>query len=349
MKNNKLGIGIIGLGIISDIHIEALKHIEEAEITAVCTRNKDKAIETAKRLSCNWYTDYRKLADDNAVDAVILCTPSGSRLDMVRYIAMRKKHIISEKPLEVTTERIDEMLEVCSENGVYIASIFHKRYHPVYKWIKNAIDTGRFGEIVTTDILMKWYRPPEYYSDSKWRGTMAMDGGGALMNQCVHFIDMVQWFNGGVKSVFAKTGKLIHKDIEAEDTAVAVIEYINGALGVIEATTSSYPGFSTLITVNGSKGGVICENEQIRELKLMDSRESDSVMQEDSSLGEHGGDAKTNVKQDYSLHLLQLREAVEAILDNKQPPVEGSEARKAVQIITSMYKSARENREIRIK
>jgi predicted dehydrogenase len=265
---------------------------------------------------------------------------------MVKYIASKKKHIISEKPLEVTLERIDAMLKACSDNDVFIASIFHKRYHPVYKYIKGLIDSRRLGRIVSTDVLMKWYRPPEYYSNSKWRGTMALDGGGALMNQCVHFIDMVQWFNGGMKSVFAKTDKKVHKDIEAEDTAVAVVEYSNGAYGVVEATTSSYPGFSTLITVNGSKGGVICENERIRELKLSDENDEDRAMLADSDFGEHGGDAKTNVKQDFSLHLEQLREAVDAILGGKQPPVDGTEARKAVEIITSMYESAKTHKEI---
>ena len=346
MESKKLGIGIIGLGVISDIHIDALKHIENAQITAVCTRDIAKAIEKADDLGCKAYTDFRKLASDPEVDAVILCTPSGSRLEMAEYIAGHKKHIISEKPLEITTERIDRMLNACKENGVFIASIFHKRYHPVYKYIKNMIDSGRLGEIVTTDVLMKWYRPDEYYKNSEWRGTMALDGGGALMNQCVHFIDMVQWFNGGMKSVFAKTGQKIHKGIEAEDTAVAVVEYSNGAFGVVEATTSSYPGFSTLITVNGSKGGIICENERIREMKLSDETEEDLKMLSDSDFGEHGGDAKTNVKQDFSLHLEQLQEAVDALLRGEQPPIDGLEARKAVEIITSMYESAKSGKEI---
>ena len=336
----KLGIGIVGLGVISEIHIEALTRIEKAEITAVCTRDRDKAEATAEKLGCSWYTDYRQLADDPAVDAVVLCTPSGSRLTMVEYIAAAGKHIISEKPLEVTPERIKRMLKVCSDNDVFIASIFHKRYHPVYKWIKESIDNGLFGDIVTTDIMMKWFRPPEYYSNSSWRGTMALDGGGALMNQCVHFIDMVQWFNGGVKSVFARTAKVMHKEIEAEDTAVAVVEYKNSAFGIIEATTCSYPGFSTLITVNGTRGGVICENEDIREIKLMDGAEKKIRLPGKETAGEHGGDAMTNVKKDFSLHLYQLSEIVDAILAGEQPPVAGSEALKAVEIIASMYESA---------
>lgn len=346
MKSTKLKIGIVGLGVISDIHIEALKQINEAQITAVCTRNIKKAESVAADLGCKAYTDYRNLAKDPDVDVVILCTPSGTRLEMTEYIASCKKHIISEKPLEVNTKRIDGMLEACKKNGVFIASIFHKRYHPVYKYIKNLVDSGRLGEIVTADVLMKWYRPTEYYNNSTWRGTMALDGGGALMNQCVHFVDLVQWFNGGVKSVFAKTSRRVHKNIEAEDTAVAVLEYKNGAFGLIEATTSSYPGFSTLITVNGSRGGVICENEKIREIKLIDETEEDRQILKDSNYGEHGNDAKTNVKKDISLHKAQLSEAVTAILRGEQPPVDGAEARKAVEIITSMYKSAKTGKEI---
>ncbi len=348
MNDGKLGIGIIGLGVISEIHIEALKYINNAKIAAVCTRNRDKAEKIAGELNCKPYIDYKLLAADPSVDAVILCTPSGSRLEMVEYIASQRKHIISEKPIEVTPERIDDMLAACKENKVFIASIFHKRYHPVYRYIKSLIDSGRLGDIVTTDVLMKWYRPPEYYENSKWRGTIALDGGGALMNQCVHFIDMVQWFNDGMKSVYAKTDRKVHKNIEAEDTAVAIVEYRNGAFGVVEATTSSYPGFSTLITVNGSKGGVICENERILELKLSDETKEDSEMLSDSNFGEHGGDAKTNVKQDFSLHLEQLREVVDSILKGQQPPVDGAEARKAVEIITSMYESSKTHREVLI-
>ncbi|MBN1624516.1 MAG: Gfo/Idh/MocA family oxidoreductase [Clostridia bacterium] len=346
--NKKLGIGIIGLGVISEIHIDAITMIDDARITAVCTRDLIKAENTANVLGCKWYTDYRKLADDPDVDVVVLCTPSGSRLPMVEYIAAAGKHIISEKPLEITPERIDGMLKACRENNVFIASIFHKRYHPVYKWIKASIDNGLFGEILTTDIMMKWYREPEYYSNSSWRGTMALDGGGALMNQCVHFIDMVQWFNNGVKSVFARTDRKLHKNIEGEDTAVAVVEYNNHAYGVIEATTCAYPGFSTVITVNGTKGGVICENEDIKELKLMNGAEKNiNIPQKDES-GEHGGDARTNKKNDSSLHLYQLTEIVRAILEGEQPPVAGSEARHAVEIITSMYESAKTNMPVSI-
>lgn len=346
MSSAKLKIGIVGLGVISEIHIEALKQIEEAQITAVCTQDTYKARATADKLGCSSYLNYKDLANDPDVDAVILCTPSGSRLEMTEYIASCKKHIISEKPLEVTPERINRMLEACKENDVFLASVFHKRYHPVYNYIKNLIDSDRLGNVLTTNVLMKWYRPKEYYTDSTWRGTMALDGGGALMNQCIHFVDLVQWFNGGVKSVFAKTDRKVHKNIEAEDTAVGVLEYNNGAFGLIEASTCSYPGFSTLITINGSKGGVICENERIRELKLMKETEEDRQILKDFTCGEHGGDAKTNVKKDISLHKAQLIEIIRAILDGKQPPVEGIEARKAVEIVTSMYRSAKTGKEI---
>ena len=175
-----------------------------------------------------------------------------------------------------------------------------------------------------------------------------MDGGGALMNQCVHFIDMVQWFNGGVKSVFARTARKMHKNIEVEDTAVAVVEYNNNAYGIIDATTSAYPGFSTMITVNGTRGGVICENEHIKEIKLIDGMEKGINIPEKEEAGEHGGDARTNIKKDFSLHQYQLKEIVDSILAGKQPPVAGNEARNAVEIITSMYKSAEINLPVNI-
>ncbi|MBN2559224.1 MAG: Gfo/Idh/MocA family oxidoreductase [Clostridia bacterium] len=344
----RLGIGIVGLGAISGIHIQAIRRIDKAVLKAVCSRDGQRTRLVALEEGCRWYTDYRLLASDPEVDVVILCTPSGTRLEMTRHIASCKKHVISEKPLETTPKRIDGMIEACKSNGVYLASIFHKRYHPVYKWIKSAVDSGRFGEITGTDVLMKWYRPAEYYSGSKWRGTIDLDGGGALMNQCVHFIDIAQWFNGGMKSVFAKTGRKLHKEIEAEDSAVAAVEYANGAFGVIEASTCSYPGFSTYITVNGSKGGIVCENERILRLELPDETDGTFRMPDESLFGEHGGDARTNVKQDFSLHLEQLGEAFNAILEGRQPPVEAPEARKAVEIITSMYESAARGVEIEI-
>jgi predicted dehydrogenase len=269
-------------------------------------------------------------------------------MEIAKYAASQKKHIISEKPLEVTVDRIDEMLKACEKNGVYIASIFHKRYHPVYKWIKKAVDEGRFGEIVSTDVLMKWYRPPEYYADSGWRGTWKLDGGGALMNQCIHFIDLMQWFNGGVDSVFARTANRLHKNIETEDTATGSMLFANGAFGLVEATTSSYPGFSTILTVNGTKGGVICENEAVRELKIDDETDEDRMIRRDSKFGEHGNDAGTNIKKDITLHLEQLKEMVDALIEGRQPPVEGLEARKAVEIVTAMYESARKGMQVRL-
>jgi predicted dehydrogenase len=136
---------------------------------------------------------------------------------------------------------------------------------------------------------------------------------------------------------------MMHKNIEGEDTAVAVVEYNNNAYGVIEATTSAYPGFSTVITVNGTKGGIVCENEDIKEIKLQGGLEKNINIPKKDDSGEHGGDAKTNVKKDFSLHLYQLTEIVGAILEGRQPPVAGSEARHAVEIITSMYESAKTN------
>ncbi len=347
-KKDKLGIGIIGLGAISRVHIDAFRRIEKAELMAVCTRNGEKAKQVAKKEDCDWYTDYRDMIDTAGIDAVVLCTPSGARMEIAEYAARHKKHVISEKPLEVTTKRIDAMIKACEKNGVYIASIFHKRYHPVYKWIKKTIDEGRFGDIISTNVLMKWYRPDEYYADSNWRGTWKLDGGGALMNQCVHFIDLMQWFNGGVDSVFARTGNKLHKNIETEDTAVGNMLFSNGAFGLVEATTSSYPGFSTILTLNGTRGGVICENEAIRELKMENGTKQDEDMKKDSKFGEHGRDAGTNIKKDITLHLEQLTEITDALLEGKQPPVEGREARKAVEIVTAMYESAKKGTDIKL-
>jgi UDP-N-acetyl-2-amino-2-deoxyglucuronate dehydrogenase len=340
-------IGLIGCGAISKIHINAIREIPYAKISAVSDMNEDTAKKTAQETGCEYYTDYKDLISNSDIDMVDICTPSGMRKDIVIYAANNKKHILTEKPIEITKERIDEMLKACYENNVFISAIFNRRYNETYVFIKNAIENGRLGRLILGDVIMKWYRPKEYYAGSAWRGTWTVDGGGALMNQCIHFIDMLQWLMGPVHSVFATTEKLVHTYMETEDTAAGILKFKNDAIGIIEAATSLYPGFSSRISVHGTDGGIIVENDQIVELKLKNPLPEDALIIKENN-ADRSSSALTNIKNDYDLHKKQIAEYINAVREGTPPKISGEEAGKAVEIITAMYKASSENKPVQI-
>jgi len=351
MTNGKktIGIGLVGCGAISETHVKSYLDIEGVRLVAVSDVNGAAAEKMAGKYGCLFHADYREMIDRDPIDAVDICTPSGLRRDIAQYAVERKKQVIAEKPIEVTTQRIDEMLEAAQRNGVRIHGIFNTRYKDIYLWLRSFLEAGGLGDLVFCDIAMKWYRPPEYYRGS-WRGTWALDGGGALMNQCIHFVDLMQLFMGRPSSVCGSIGRLVHKGLEAEDTAAAILKYPNGAMGIIQASTALNPGFSTRFCVHGQKGGIIIEDDVVKDMKVAGLSPEDEKRAEPfrKPTVVNRESAMTNVVSDYELHRRQLTEIVDAIRENRESQVSGREARKAVEIITGIYRSARERREIEL-
>ncbi len=336
----KLGFGIIGSGNIGPFHAEAIANIEEAELRAVSDVVEERAKGLAAKYKADFYSDYKKLVERKDVEVVNICAPSGMHEEMALAAANDGKHVIIEKPLEITLPKCDRIIENCRKKKVKLCVIFPSRFTQATTGLKEVINKGRFGKLVLGDAYIKWYRSQEYYDSGGWRGTWKVDGGGALMNQSIHSVDLLQWMMGSVESVFAYSETLL-RNIEVEDTAVALLRFKNGALGVIEGTTSVYPGLDARIEIHGEKGSVILEGKKVKFWEFMDQVEEDEKMrmigQEDTSSG-----AKDPTKfMTSESHRLQILDMVKAIRNDSQPLVDGIEGRKAVEIILAVYESAK--------
>jgi len=340
------GVGIIGCGAISRIHINSYKEIEGVEIRAVADVNADSAKKTGEELGVPYYTNPDDLLARNDIQMVSICTPSGLHEEAAVKAAAARKNIVVEKPLEVTLEKIDHIIRACSENRVNLACIFNVRYKEGYIFLKKAIEAGRFGRLINANAFVRWYREPDYYLKSAWRGTWALDGGGALMNQSIHYIDLLQWLAGGVESIYAYTAALLHKSIQTEDTAVAALKFRNGALGVVVAGTSVYPGFTAQLQITGERGSVVIDDGIITTWAFKDCEELDRTAEQYMLKQADDRRASDPMSFDHYCHKKQLQQVVEAFRQGKDHEIDGKEARKSVEIILGIYRSAAEKKEI---
>ncbi|HHW10713.1 MAG TPA: Gfo/Idh/MocA family oxidoreductase [Firmicutes bacterium] len=255
-----------------------------------------------------------------------------------------------EKPLDIKTAKIDAALEACKKYGVKLGGIFQNRLNPASKAIKAAIDNGEVGRLYLGNIQVKWWRSQEYYDRGGWRGTWEMDGGGSLMNQSVHTIDLFQWFMGPVKSVYAKTAIYAHK-IETEDAGLALVTFKNGALGTIIGTTAAYPGLDTTVQIHGENGSIYMQDGKIRVWRLRGEREAEverEMIERFSGKAAGSGASSDPEAIATTGHAGQVQDMVDAILEDRDPVVPGAEARHAVQIIEAIYESARTGREVEL-
>ena len=255
-------IGIIGGGNISETHARAAREIDGVEIAAVYGRNRDKAARVAQLYGGAVYEDLETFLEHKPLDMVMIGSPSGLHAEQGIAAARRGLHVLVEKPIDVTTERVDLLINECERAGVKLGVCFQDRVAPDIARLKQLVDAGRLGKPILVSGRVKWYRPPEYYRDSRWRGISALDGGGALMNQGVHTVDLLLWLMGDVARVSAKAITALH-DIEVEDTVVATLQFANGAIGTLEAATSAYPGYPRRVELTGSEGTIILEDNQI--------------------------------------------------------------------------------------
>lgn len=274
------GFGIIGCGMISEFHAASIADIPNARIVAAADF-VEKAVKTfAEKHNCETYSDYNEMLKRDDIDIVCICTPSGAHQEPAVAAANAGKHIICEKPIEVTLERADAIINACDQNEVELCPIFPVRFTDIFRAAKKAVDEGRFGRITLGDSYGKWWRTQEYYDSSGWRGTWKLDGGGACMNQGIHGIDMIQALMGQVDTIVAYTDCLAHERVEVEDTAVALVRYKSGAMGVIECTTSVYPGFARKIEIHGDKGSIIVTDDTIVKWEFEDEQPEDAQLRE---------------------------------------------------------------------
>ncbi len=346
---NEIGFGIIGCGAISAAHIDAVENTPGARLAAVSDIAQERAEKVAREHNCAAYTDYHAMLERPDVQVVNICTGSGIHMEPAVAAARAGKHVIVEKPLEVNLARVDAIIGACAENGVKLACIFQSRFWEASRWLRQAVAEERFGRVVLGDAYVKWFRSQEYYDQGVWRGTWRFDGGGALMNQGIHSIDALQWLMGPIASVQAYTACLAHERLEVEDTAVAVLRFRNGALGVIEGATSTCPGYPRRLEIHGAEGGCVLVDDRLAELHA--GRFSDA--ERDRLLNEfQAKQASTSFKDPMAFsfegHRRQIADMVECIKTGRQPVVDGQEARKSVEIIIAIYTSAMTGRAVEL-
>ena len=338
-----VGFALVGAGNVAQIHARALSELPRARLAVVVSRSPEKAERLAKCYGANWDTDISRAFSRADVEAVDVCTPSGAHLEVVEAAAKAKKHVIVEKPLEVTRERMERLIAVCDAAGVKLAGVFQHRFGRGVQEVKRALQDGRLGKLALVDAYVKWYRPQSYYEGS-WHGTWRLDGGGALMNQSIHTIDLMLWLAGPATEVWARTATLAHR-IETEDTGVAIISFPHRALGVIEGTTSSWPGDPARLEFHGDKGTIVLEEGRIVRWDLEDATadEKERMVSLERSVGSGSSDP---LAIGIEKHKRQLADFIAAIREDRQPAVDGREARRAVDVVLAIYESAREGKPI---
>lgn len=335
--------GIIGTGMIGGFHAKAIAAMTGGTLIGAADRVLKRTQAFAEQYNTKAYDSVEAMLADPAIDIVTIGTPSGAHFDPAMAAIEAGKHVIIEKPLEVTTERIDQMVAAAKAKGVTLAAVLNRRFHPGMDAFKQAADAGRFGKLTNASAYIKWYRDQAYYDSAGWRGTWALDGGGALMNQSIHTIDALLYLAGPVKSVQANTACLAHTDIEVEDIAVAIVEFENGARGVIEGSTCTWSkdGHPARVQLSGTEGSVFLADEAFETWDFMHETQADEQVRAQFMQGADAGLGANDPNAiNFTQHQRNFEEVVNAIQQGREPCTGASEARKSVELIQAIYKSA---------
>lgn len=342
MENKTLGFGIIGTGAIAAHHAASINELPGCSLKAVCSSSPARAEEAAVKFGVKAYSNVKGLVEREDIDVVAICTESGNHLEPALAAAGAGKHVLIEKPLEISLERADKLIAACRSAGVKLGVIFQNRYKPGYMRLKEAVSQGRLGKLLLGNAYIKWYRDEAYYSSSKWKGTLEGDGGAALINQGIHTIDLLLDIMKEVESVYGQVKTAVHA-IEGEDLGVALLNFKNGAMGTIEGGTSLYPGYPERLEVYGEKGSIILEGGQVTRWNI----KGEEGNKAEAAAAEASGSSDP-MAVDYKLHMAQIEDMVQAILEDREPLVNGETARKSLELILAIYTSSRENRLIRL-
>jgi predicted dehydrogenase len=329
-------IGIIGGGGISETHARAARETEGVEIAAIFGPNREKVGRLSSLYGGTAYHDFQAFLKHKPLDMVVIGSPSGMHAEQGIAAARWGLHVLVEKPIDITTARADLLICECERARVKLGVCFQDRFAPDICRLKQLIDGGRMGQPILVSGHVKWYRPAEYYSSSRWRGTLDMDGGGALINQGVHTVDLLLWLMGNVRRVYAETAMAFHS-IEVEDTVVATFKFANDAVGTLEVATSVYPGYQRRVELTGSEGTLILEQDRIISADLRTAL-NEPLLQADEN---KNASASSPVVSDVSGHKRILADFLRAIETDTEPRCNGHEGRRSVELVEAIYKSAR--------
>lgn len=345
MGKQEVRIGLVGTGTIAGFHAEAISNTPNARLVAATSRREGPGREFAAKHGCAFEASLKSLLARDDIDAVAITTPSGNHADIGIAAAQAGKHVFCEKPIDVSLEKIDALIRACDEAGVQLGAVFQSRVGDSGKALKEAVDAHRFGKLSQCSAYIPWYRTNEYYASVDWRGTWALDGGGALMNQGIHAVDMLLWVAGDVAEVSAKCQTRLH-DIEVEDNAVAWLRFTSGALGVIQASTCSFPGQAKRLEIMGEKGTAILEDDLFKAWSFLEEMPGDAEKLNPPETSGIGGGASDPKAIGTEGHRRLYVDFVEAILGGRPSLITGKEARRAVELILAIYQSSREGKPV---
>ena len=329
-----LRFGIIGAGNIARTHAAAMRASDRARLTAVA--GGEAAAALAAEEGARHHADPQALLDDPDVDVVVLCTPSGVRHGYTVAAAERGKHVLVEKPIEVDVDRARAMIAACERHGVALGVVFQSRFKPHCAAVREAVARGSLGDLVLGSMAVKWHRPPAYYANAEWRGTWALDGGGPLINQAIHNVDLLLWFAGDVRRVRATSANRLHRGIEVEDTVVAQLEFVGGGLGAMEATTAAYPGSPRRLELHGTAGTIVLLDDEVSEWALRDQTPAPAPAAATTAFA-----AATHVMSEHRWHQKQIEDFVDAVAAGRPPLVDGREGLRSLELVRAVYASAR--------
>lgn len=328
MTGTPLRYGVVGCSGVGNTHATSVAEADDVELIAGIDLDESEAQEFAERHDVTPFTDLETAATEADIDAVSVCTPSGTHSDVVSQCADLGLDVLCEKPLDVKADRVNRMIDACDDARVTLAGIFQRRMYPGARRAREAVKEGEIGPLVLGNVTVAWERSQEYYDSADWRGTREMDGG-VLMNQAIHGIDLLQWIGGGVERVSADLGTLAH-DIDVEDTAVINLQFTSGALGQIRATTAAHKDHLISVDVTGEHGSLRIEREEVERFETVDGPVDFDVERPERGVG----------------HTNQVQDFVDAVREGREPRIPGREARKAIDIILAAYKSDEQERPV---
>ncbi|SIN65542.1 Gfo/Idh/MocA family protein [Algoriphagus halophilus] len=336
----KFGIGIVGTGSIAVKHAQAIEELKGAELVALFNPNSSSANAAKELFSAPIYTELNEFLGLPNLDIVCICTPSGIHLEPGLAAARAGKHVMVEKPIEITLPRADQLIAACKEGGVQLAVIFQNRFAEDFIKLKKAVVNGVFGRLLVGNAYVNWFRDDAYYATSKWKGTLKADGGGALINQGIHTIDLLLDLMGDVAHVYAQVQTTLYP-IEGEDLGMGLVQFKNGALGNVTSATTLYPGYPERVEIFGTKGSAILEGGKIIAWNI--KGEEASEIKGDAVSGSGSSDPNAI---GYQLHLQQWELFLKDIKNNSTPTVDGKTARKSVELIRAMYQSSKTGQKV---
>lgn len=323
----------MGCGMVAVTHADSITGCEGASLVGVFDRGEERCAAFAKRYGVRTYASYGEMLSDEEIDAVCICTPSGLHAEQAIAALQAHKHVVLEKPMALNTADAERVVAAAERAHCLLTVISQYRFYEDVVRVKRLIEQGAFGTLSLCDLYMKYWRDPSYYAESTWRGTWTMDGGGALMNQGIHGVDLMRYLLGDARVLKGRARTVLH-DIEVEDNALALVEYDCGAMGVIEASTAAYPGFSRRIEIHGSRGYALLVNATLEKLFI------DGEMMVDRSIAPDAGTSSDPTKLSHVGHLLQMENFVKAIRGEASLVSTARDGMEAVRLIESVYRSS---------